>query len=480
MNILIIGIGYHARRIYMPFFMKEPTCGAKIVCGLDISSQKTIIEDYLSKNNYSLDVFYTDMRQGDVVEANLDILLKGIVRKYSVDSVIISTEPLCHFKYARWALENNLNILMDKPITTQYGISVEKEKARKLISDYNFLRDLYISKKNKGLISTFSLMAQRRFHPSYLLMKDKIKEVFVRTNCPITSIQTFHSDGQWRMPTEIIEQDYHPYNQGYGKCSHSGYHTIDIISWLLKETNKGDKKIDSVDVFSSFMRPNDFISQLNLSDYRKLFNNFDEYNHYKEDEFVRLAKDFGEIDAFCNLTFKRENRVMCLGNVALAHNGFSQRNWVTAAGRDLYKGNGRIRQESYFIEQGPFQSISFISYQSQEVNPENIKNIYNVGGEYHLDVHVFRNSKMFSDWNTHAKYSVEDLSERNMGGYSRGHQEDARRLGIIDFIKSVKDHTLSASDFLDHEKSTKLLSAVYQSAIARTKRGEYPVINIDF
>jgi predicted dehydrogenase len=165
MNILIIGIGYHARRIYIPFFMKEPAFGAKIVCGLDISSQKNVIETYLSKNDYSLDVFYTDARQGDVIEADLDILLKKIVKKYSVDSVIISTEPLCHFKYARWALENNLNILMDKPITTEYGVSVEKEKARKLISDFNFLKNLYISKKNEGLISTFSLMAQRRFHP---------------------------------------------------------------------------------------------------------------------------------------------------------------------------------------------------------------------------------------------------------------------------------------------------------------------------
>jgi hypothetical protein len=310
-------------------------------------------------------------------------------------------------------------------------------------------------------------------------MKDKIKEVFARTNCPITSIQTFHSDGQWRMPTEIIEQDYHPYNQGYGKCSHSGYHTIDIIPWLMEETNKGDKKIDNVDVLSSFMRPNDFISQLNMADYRKLFNNFDEYNHYEEDKFIRLAEDFGEIDAFCNLTFKKGKRVICLGNVALAHNGLSQRNWVTAAGRDLYKGNGRIRQETYFIEQGPFQSISLISYQSQEVNPENTRNLYDVGGEYHLDIHIFRNSKMFPDWNTYDKYSVEDLLGRNMEGRSRGHQEDARRLGILDFIKSVREHVPSSSDFIRHEKGTKLLSAIYQSAIARMN-GEYPVINIDF
>ncbi|PIP61576.1 hypothetical protein COW99_03565 [Candidatus Roizmanbacteria bacterium CG22_combo_CG10-13_8_21_14_all_38_20] len=38
--------------------------------------------------------------------------------------------------------------------------------------------------------------------------------------------------------------------------------------------------------------------------------------------------------------------------------------------KDLYKGNGRLRHESHFIEQGPFQAISFDSYQSKEVNPK--------------------------------------------------------------------------------------------------------------
>ena len=32
--------------------------------------------------------------------------LDQIVKKHGIEAVIISTEPLAHFKYAKWALEN--------------------------------------------------------------------------------------------------------------------------------------------------------------------------------------------------------------------------------------------------------------------------------------------------------------------------------------------------------------------------------------
>ena len=37
------------------------------------------------------------------------------------------------------------------------------------------------------------------------MVKELIREVFTRTNCPVTSFQLFHCDGQWRMPGEIID-----------------------------------------------------------------------------------------------------------------------------------------------------------------------------------------------------------------------------------------------------------------------------------
>ena len=118
---------------------------------------------------------------------------------------------------------------------------------------------------------------------------------------------------------------------------------------------------------------------------------------------------YGEIDAFNSFAFKHADRTMTLGSINLIHNGLSQRGWLTTEGRDLYKGNGRIRQESHFIEQGPFQAISMISYQSSEVEPYRSDNLYETGGEYHFDIHVFRNSTLCAEWKAYEKFSVKDL-----------------------------------------------------------------------
>jgi hypothetical protein len=72
------------------------------------------------------------------------------------------------------------------------------------------------------------------------------------------------------------------------------------------------------------------------------------------------------------------------------------------------------------IEQGPFQAISFQSYQSKEINISKQKGLFNIGGEYNLDIHVFRNSNFNSKWKTYKKYSIKNLFSQIMSGRSRG------------------------------------------------------------
>lgn len=50
--------------------------------------------------------------------------------------------------------------------------------------------------------------------------------------------------------------------------------------------------------------------------------------------------------------------------------------------------------------------------------------------------------------------------------YSRGHQEDARRNCVEEFILAIENKMpphQQISNFLDHELSTHLLSAIYES-----------------
>lgn len=475
MNLLIIGVGHHARRIYIPCLINRVVDN---IYGLDLLQEKEVINNYIDKNNYPVKMYYLD---GDSnlskIEKDSLKIIDNIVKDNNINCVIISTDPLTHYKYAKWALKKGLHILMDKPTTSERNVSSNLNQAKKLISDYNKLANIYIkAKKKKHVI--FSLMSQRRYHPLYKIMKEKVVEVFNETNCPITSIQTSHSDGQWRTPNEIIDLEYHGYNLGYGKCSHSGYHSMDIINWLISSTESISKKITGVEVFTSFLRPSDFLHQINYSDYGKIFSDFNKINKYSDKDFLSRTKKFGEIDAFSNITFMSGKNVQALASMNLIHNGFSQRGWLSSLNKDLYKGNGRVRQEQYIVEQGPFQSISLITYQSQEIC-EKTEDLFSIGKEFHIELHVFRNSNLFNHWKTHEVFNMRDYSEMKLFGKSRGHQEDARYAGVMDFIEAIKNNRDTISDFLEHKKGTILLSAIYQSAIKRNL-SKNALIKIDF
>jgi len=479
-NILLVGLGPHAKRIYFPIIKTSgKNINAKISLIVDLEEKKEDIEKYLLASGEKIDTLYLSPEQKtyDVLTKEIKKILDEKIKKLNINTVFISTEPLAHMVYAKYALSRGLHILMDKPLSTKENISTDVNKAKEIIADYKKLTTLHKkSEKRHGHKIIFNLMAQRRFHPAFIKIKQMIKDVYDSTGCPVTSIQSFHSDGQWRMPEEIIDQNYHPYNQGYGKLSHSGYHSFDLVPWLI---DIDGVDYDQIDIVSQPSRPIDFFEQLKINDYEKLFPDYRKTFNRKEKDINSAVKLFGEIDCFSNIAFKHKNKTITLSSINLAHNGFSQRGWTTAAGRDLYKGNGRVRHESHYIEQGPFQAISFISYQGKEVNPNNLNGIYDVGGEYHLDIHVFRNDKFCPKWKNYEKFSVRDLNVNIMEGISRGHQEDARRFCILDFIEQINNPgKTTKSSIVDHKKSILLMSGAYQS-MCNNFTGKNPLISIN-
>ncbi len=485
-NILVIGVGPHAKRIYIPILMRELSSGlVNQIIGLDLREKEQDIETYKHNRGYTdfIKTFYIESSQVryDKLAPEVSHLLDKLVSDYNINGVIIATEPMSHIVYCKWALSRGLSILMDKPLSTRRNVSTVWEEALGLLHDYSEIQSLYKNAQLTHPNIVFMLMAQRRYHPAFIKLKEFISEMTAETGCPVTSIQSFHSDGQWRLPTEIIDIDYHSYNQGHGKCSHSGYHFLDIVPWLLEAGETEDKKIDNVDVFANLVRPIDFITQIDFNDYARIFPGAEAINRYSYNEFAHTVRNYGEIDAFCSFAFKQGSKTLTLGSVNLVHNGFSQRGWASLEGRDLYKGNGRVRHENHIIEQGPFQAIYYQSYQSEEIQNETTSH-YDVGGEYHLDIHVFRNSKLFPKWKSYDKLSIKDLDNSILQGYSRGHQEDARRYSTLEFLHSLNKPVNRAelvSELVDHRRGCVLMAGVYMSAIKRLA-GENPLINLNF
>lgn len=483
LNILLIGFGPHAQRIYYPIALKDgKKNNFEIKVVVDLNEKKENIENYLKKYYEKIEILLVNKNDitNEKVSNNLAEKLNNLVKRYAINAVIIATSPLVHKPYAIWALKNNLNILMDKPITVAINASTDIKAAKKILSDYAEIDTLYKKQKIKHPSLVFTLMAQRRFHPAYAKIRELIVEVYKKTNCPVTSIQSFHSDGQWRMPSEIIDLDYHSYNFGFGKFSHTGYHSMDVMHWFIEAAESNEKKINNVDIFTSVVRPNDFFTQLTTKDYKNIFSNYEKSKKYSDQNLLDKTNLFGEIDAFSTFAFKHNDKTVTLGSLNLVHNGFCQRGWLEPNINNLYKGNGRLRHETHFIEQGPFQAISLISYQSKEVDPNKKQGMYNIGGECHLDVHVFRNNTLFPEWNNYQKINIKDLGKSEMEGHSRGHQEDARRTCMLEFIDCInKEKKISISDLSTHLRSAILMSGLYQSA-AKRFNNQNPLVNLKF
>lgn len=236
-NIMLIGCGPHARRIYVPAIFLQDKYNANIKVVVELTEKERETRSFISKYSTGVEYFFVSrFRSPRKLPQYVKNKLDYLVDKYNITGVIISTDPLNHMQYALWAEKRGLHILMDKPISTRPNISNSKFSSKDLIEDFKLLID------NRAESKAFIINTQRRYNPGFQIVLNRIDEIASKFNLPITAIQSYHCDGQWRLPGEILTQDYHPY-YGWGKISHSGYHFTDILNQFILHSYLSDKKI---------------------------------------------------------------------------------------------------------------------------------------------------------------------------------------------------------------------------------------------
>ena len=463
-NIIMIGCGPHAKRVYLPAIQKLED--AKISLIIELKNQQASIRDVLDKYG-DCETYFTEWFEETLPKKMIDYLDLHI-QTNNIVGVIITTEPLMHKAYAKWALSKGLNILLDKPITTRKHVVSNITQAKGILEDYDELVADYnqLQEQNE---TVFMINSQRRFHKGFQFVIDKIREVKELTNCPINFIQAYHSDGQWRFPSEIVTQDYHPYCYGYGKASHSGYHIFDIALEFYKASASDNKSASSFDIYSSLLQPKGFFEQLETTDYDKLF--YGEETNQKRwdtDQVYEKCSDFGELDLSSIITLKKGNIPVANININLIHNGFSGRTWIKP-GTDLYKGNGRIKHESYHIQQGPFQSIQIHAYQSSDQHDlDNGIEDY-LGGKNHFDVHIFRNPLLAKVKPQPEVYKLTDFFDMPTEGMESNIMMEQVKFKVVEEFIGFIQKNLSKKDVTsqikDHKTSVQIMSGVYCSHI---------------
>ena len=461
-NIILIGLGPHAKRIYMNLFKKYRMSPKVIV---DLKSKRKEIENYLEENDFrSVDLYLLDDYKRDNLElTNEDKQeIQELILQKKIKYAIISTEPKSHFAYAKFFLENDINILMDKPVTAPVNVNCDTKQALKIKEEYNTLCQIYKKKKDK---ISFKIQCQRRFHEGYLYVKRLLEQVVREYNIPITYIDIYHNDGMWNMPSEFLERENHPYKYGYGKLFHSGYHFIDLVAWLMEvnRETKG-KQINNAEMFVSTYNPIDFFNTFNNYDYKRILktNRFEKCMENKE-KFI----DFGEIDFHSIINFKEEDKLITNCSINLMQSGFSRRAWCELP-KDTYKGNGRVRHERLNIQVGPLMNIQIHSYQAYEIKDRDQILNNGVGSVEHFDIYVFRNSQLIGG-KTFETLDIATLSEKDKK-YFNGYNEKARENCFINFLLNIDD----SSDLLEHRTSIEITEKAYE-AMSRKKS----IINFD-
>lgn len=431
-NVALIGCGPHAKRIYVGYFSSHGLQPALIV---DIASEKSKIEKLVSDLGWETTERYY-VNPSDIYDAHDGderSELSEILKNSGITKAIISTPPEVHVPYAELCLELGIKVLVDKPLSAPSNVSVGNHS--ELLDDFKKL-----SAYDTG--DNIVVQCQRRRHDGYRYVKSLIDDMKKTYGVEPHFIDIYHSDGRWDFPDEIAKLKNHPYDTGYGKLLHSGYHFVDLLAFLTASSD-----YQTYDVFAYRNSIHDFKHQLPDEFYKK---HFDLTN---EKTFPDAG--FGEIDSYSMIQLKKDGRVATTAALNLLHTGFSRRAWGNAK-EDLYKGNGRLRHERVNIQIGPLMNIQIHSYQSSEThNDDSGKHPNEWAGLEHFDIHIFRNKDLIGG-KPYELLTIDDIQSPDV---TVGQNENARYQLVKDFLNDVP----SGSALSSHLRTNILLAAICES-----------------
>ncbi|MGE0707729.1 MAG: Gfo/Idh/MocA family oxidoreductase [Planctomycetota bacterium] len=439
-SIGLIGVGPHARRTYLPWIAEWVREGRlRLSCVVDLEEQRAPVAAALAELGLAPDalLFARERAAPRGLDGAVEAGLARLRAEGKLDALVVATDPIAHKGYATWALRHDLDVLLDKPISAPVGAASKAEVAAALRADYAELRALEAASQGRCAVQ-----CQRRAHLGYRWIRDYLAEFVRRWQVPITYLDLYHADGMWVMPGEW-DRDHHAYKHGTGKLLHSGYHFVDLASWLL--ALNPPLHDEALDLTVRSYQPADFL-RLFAGRYTDLFGR--PGLQRREPESVR---SYGEMDLYLLGQLRARGHVRTTLALTLQQCSFSRRSWPSPS-PDPYKGAGRVRHERLNLQVGTLLNVQVHSYQSHELRDPAPQEEYGPGHLDHFDVLVFRNCDLVGG---------PRLEQRAIGreasAAERGHNEDARRRLLEAFLRGED----TGSSLASHARTSALLAAIY-------------------
>lgn len=190
----IVGLGQQAKQFYLPSFRQTPDVELVAV----IESDSRVLNSLSSAERALLSV-----DTGTDWFESFDECLK----QHSLDFVVIATPHCQHHEAVVTAIENQVNVIKEKPFAISFGQAVQ----------------IYDLQEKEGVVVTTNV--QRRFNPVYSTCFEYLNRIG----------QLLHFDIRYNFYAEDYDQGWRAFKElaGGGCLIDMGYHMIDLLIWYF-------------------------------------------------------------------------------------------------------------------------------------------------------------------------------------------------------------------------------------------------------
>jgi len=349
-NLLFIGLGPHAQAVQYRFLdgLRRQGTPLRIRALVELEDRQADVEQFLQDKRLQPDNLISlpvADRNSPEIHPKLLAFLEKI--KHTVDGVLICTEPKAHKKYILWALQNNIDVLADKPLTAPLVNEQGPSQVERDFAD--------IEAALSASTARLCLMTNKRVHAAYQAVYQQLREFVTEYNVPLTHAELLDGGGMWNFPLEFETRENHPYKYGYGILLHTGFHYVDLLLHYQSVNHLIGFQEDEIKVHAFGVTPFDAVYQFPQRYYEKLFpkENFGE-------EFAALPvekyKTYGITDLVSSLQFLKEGRVVTQSSLSLLQHTLSARAWRPLPD-NLYLKNGRLTQNQIHLFCGPLLDV---------------------------------------------------------------------------------------------------------------------------
>ncbi|MFI5774837.1 Gfo/Idh/MocA family oxidoreductase [Streptomyces sp. NPDC051658] len=151
----------------------------------------------------------------------------------SFNIVIIACDPVHHYGYLRWATENGVHVLCDKPLLSREDAAWDPDQAAQVERDFEEILRMH-RKQRVANGHMIALPLRRRANDVFVHAARSILDVYEDHKQNLTFGHFVVNGGNYRFPEEYELGNAHGYRYGIGSLAFSSYHYIDLIAWFLQ------------------------------------------------------------------------------------------------------------------------------------------------------------------------------------------------------------------------------------------------------